>query len=93
MPLERDFTVGERAIILIGARADVDLDAINSVLEAEAGKVGLPKRSLPQASYDYLRKGSYKEYFDLTAENLWTYIQHPPSQAQAQALVDAARTT
>jgi len=72
MKRERNYTVGERAVIAIGAAAGKTVDEINVVLEADAKRSG----------------GTYRAANPTSVGMAGRYPTLPNSQSEAQALWD-----
>lgn len=74
----RNFTVGERAIQLVGVMAGASLSEVNQQLEAEAKKGGRSVRLLPQASYDMLAS-IYAKWAEDDPGKMWQHMLQPRS--------------
>jgi hypothetical protein len=86
MKTGRDFTIGERAIIIIGALAEKPLDEINRLLREDSTREGRTFRPLAKSSYDQHTRGGYRKLYDLAAEYQWLYIEHPQSRTDVMRL-------
>jgi hypothetical protein len=73
----RRYSIGERAVIAIGAAAGKSVDEINAVLAADAKRTGGTFRPVNATSV-----GMAPRYPSLTredAEALWDHVTHPKS--------------
>jgi len=50
----RNYTIGERAIMVLGAMAGITYEEINSCLAKEQRKTGMPLKTVPLSSYNML---------------------------------------
>ena len=75
--MPRNYTIGQRAIIMIGIKAGKNCDEINTILKEEQKKQGIPKdkrKLLPASSYDMVKR----QYIpNLNDESLWEHILAP----------------
>lgn len=72
----RNYTKGERAIIYLGIAAGASLDEINFSLGAEQARTGMSPRTVPQASYDMVKKQYLSK---ATITEIWKQVMHPKS--------------
>ena len=89
---ERNYTIGERAIMTIGALAGKNLEDVNKVLEKEQKKTGLSQRKVNPRSWDLLNsaylkswknRSSVEDFHDIKIpENFWEHIQNPKSMSR-----------
>ena len=82
---QRNYTIGERSIIIIGILSGQTLDQINDVLNTEQKKVGTTSRQLNPRSFDLVKRAYVPSMFPIkevtknkqSFENVWEYIQNP----------------
>lgn len=86
MKNERDFTIGERAIILIGTRAGKPLEEIHRVLREDCERAGRVFRPLAESSYVQHTRGGYRKLYDLSPDHEWLEIEHPQNRTNAARL-------
>jgi hypothetical protein len=70
----RNYTISERAIIIVGVKAKQSLEEINRLLRQEQQKQGQTERELNGTSYLMLKNNYLKVLKD---EDLWEHIQSP----------------
>lgn len=88
-PNQRNYTIGERSIIIIGILSGQTLDQINDVLKTEQKKVGTSLRELNPRSFDLVKRAYAPSMFSeqdikknqSSFENVWEYIQNPKQMA------------
>jgi hypothetical protein len=81
---KRNYTIGERAIIVLGIKAGHTVAKINQVLVKDQIASGRTIRLVPHSSY-VIVKNAYNKGLD--DEGLWQYIQKP----QTLSLVSSKR--
>jgi hypothetical protein len=82
---QRNYTIGERSIIIIGILSGQTLEQINDVLKKEQNKVGTSVRELNPRSFDLVKRAYVPSMFPTqqvnknkkSFENVWEYIQNP----------------
>ena len=72
----RNYTIAERAAILIGIMAGCSLEEINLILEKDQKKLGVTLRVLPEGSYQMMKK-RYLKVVTASPEAMWAHILHP----------------
>jgi hypothetical protein len=77
--MPRNYTVAERAILVLGLKADIPPVKINLLLKEEQKKMGLTERMIPASSFAMVK---YKYLPNLSDEQIWEYIQHPQTIGQ-----------
>jgi len=77
--MPRNYTVAERAILVIGLKAGIPPVKINLLLKEEQKKMGLTERMIPASSFAMVK---YKYLPNLSDEQIWEYIQHPQTIGQ-----------
>jgi hypothetical protein len=79
--MPRNYDVGERAIMVIGALAGKTLAEVNTLLAAEQKRTGRTERQIPPSTWNTLNK-DYVLWLQKdpaqTWARLWELIQHPP---------------
>lgn len=75
----RNYTISERAIIIVGIKAKKSLDEINRVLAQSQEKEKRSPRPLNASSYDMMKKSYVPK---LTEVTVWDYIQNPKTISQ-----------
>jgi hypothetical protein len=75
MKRERNYTVSERAVIVIGAAAGKSVEEINAVLEADAKRSGGTFRAANATSVGMA--GRYPSMLPAEAQALWEHITQP----------------
>lgn len=78
----RNYTVSERAIIIVGIKAKKSLEEINRVLANSQQKENRSPRPLNASSYEMMKK-SYAP--NLSEVDVWDYIQNPKTISQMTA--------
>lgn len=73
----RNYTVGERAVIAIGAAAGKTADEINEVLEADAKRTGGTFRPANPTSVGMAGRYPTLPNNKAEAQALWDHILHP----------------
>jgi len=73
--LRRNYTVGERAVVVIGAAAGKTVDEINEVLAADAKRSGGNYRPINPTSLGMASR--YPSIPATEAQALWEHITHP----------------
>ena len=72
--MARNYTISERAIIVIGLQAGIPALEIQKLLLAEQKRLGLTERWVPASSFEMMRKRYMPK---LTQKDLWDHIQNP----------------
>ena len=75
MKRERNYTVGERAVIAIGTAAGKTVAEINAVLEQDAKRSGGAFRAVNATSAGMASR--YPKVSQADAEHLWEHLLHP----------------
>jgi len=73
----RNYTVGERAIIVLGIRAGMTPHEINNLIVEEQIKQGIKKedvRRVPASSFAMVK---FKYLPNMTDLEIWEHIKHP----------------
>ena len=74
--MARNYTVSERAIIIIGLKANIPPVKIQMLLLEEQKRLGLTERRVPASSFAMVK---YKYLPNMTDEQIWEHIQSPKS--------------
>ena len=77
----RNYTVSERAILVLGLRAGVTPFQINILLKKEQKKMGLGERQIPASSFAMVKE---KYLPTMNDKQVWDYIQNPKSLADLE---------
>lgn len=77
--IRRNYTIFERAIMVIGLQAGKTPFEINQLLIKEQKKLGLTERRVPASSFAMLK---LKYLPNLNKEQLWDHIQNPKSVSE-----------
>jgi hypothetical protein len=77
MKRERNYTVSERAVIVIGAAAGKTVDEINAVLQADAKRTGGTYRPVNATSVGMAERYPTLPNSKAEAQALWDHITHP----------------
>jgi hypothetical protein len=72
----RNYTVGERAIVILGIRAGEIPFKINELLKEEQKRLGLSERRVPASSYAMMKT---KYLPAMNDKEIWNHIQNPKS--------------
>lgn len=80
--MRKNYTIGERAIIVLGAMAGKTLQEINETLAKEQKKTGMPVKRVPAASYKmmvdtYLRDMGFDSCDTEVMSNAFNYANKP----------------
>jgi len=73
----RNYTVGERAIMILGLRAGITPNEINDLIVEEQMKQGIKKedcRRVPASSFAMVK---FKYLPNMTDAEIWEHIKHP----------------
>ena len=73
---KRNYTIAERAAILIGVMAGCSREEINQILQKDQKKLGVTPRELPEGSYQMLKK-RYLKAVTSSPKAMWSHILHP----------------
>ena len=79
----RNYTVGERAVLAIGAAAGKTVEEINAVLEADAKRSGGTYRPANATSVGMAGRYPTLPNNPAEAQALWDHITHPKSLGDA----------
>lgn len=72
----RNYTVSERAILVLGLRAGKTPFQINELLKEEQKKLGLTERMIPASSFAMVKE---KYLPNMDDKQVWDYILNPKS--------------
>lgn len=74
--MARNYTISERAIIVVGLQAGKSPPEIQKVLLEEQKRLGLTERWVPASSFEMMRR---RYMTQLTQKDLWDHILNPKS--------------
>ena len=77
----RNYTIAERAVILIGLMANRSLDEINDMLLKDQKRMGISRRVVPLSSYNIMKR-CYLKHISANPEVMWSHISNPQSITQ-----------
>ena len=72
----RNYTIGERAIVILGLRAGETPFKINELLKEEQKRLGLRERRVPASSYAMMKT---KYLPAMNDKEIWHHIKNPKS--------------
>ena len=78
---ERNYTIGERAIITMGVLAGKNIDEVNKILEKEQNKTGLTPRKINPRSWELLNSAYLKSWENRSPETYWDHILNPKAMS------------
>ena len=88
---ERNYTIGERAIITIGVLTGQNIEDVNKVLEKEQKKTELSHRKINPRSWELLNSAYLKSWENRSSvedfpginipETFWEHIQNPKAMS------------
>ena len=87
----RNYTPGERAIMVLGATTGQSCVEINRVLELDAVKGGREYREMPETTYAELTRGIYEHLFAADPAYQWEHVFRPYSREDAGIRLSTAK--
>ena len=74
----RNYTIAERAVILIGLMANRSLEEINDMLVKDQQRMGIATRVVPVSSYNIMKR-CYLQHISSDPDLMWSHISNPQS--------------